>query len=393
MKSLTILCIDHEGGRGGSSRSLHEFIAHLDRSALSIEVWCRRGGAIEQLYCALGVPCRVIPELPSYRAQERLRPTLADLARLARDLFRHWRLIRGLVAEIHRRFDVVHLNYETLGWLAVLLRRTGPVRIVMHMRYLQPQAAWFRIQAWILRRSLDRFVFIADTLRQRFLALGGGDGPVILNPVSFTSRSAPAPTLLADPRPKVAMIANFGLERGHVDLIAIAAALARRGRSDIVSVVAGDQTLPGGLPKPLDVYARAGRSFVDYVGDTPHADQFRFLGHVANPEAAIAASVAVLKLNRRGEPWGRDIIETMALARPVIATGEWTGFVEPGVTGYLVWPFDADVVADHIIRLVDDPELAQRMGEAGRERVSRLCDPKARAADLLAVWRQVAASA
>ena len=45
-----ILCIDHEGGYGGSSRSLYYLLKSLDKNLFEIEVWCGKAGPIQSIY-------------------------------------------------------------------------------------------------------------------------------------------------------------------------------------------------------------------------------------------------------------------------------------------------------------------------------------------------------
>lgn len=47
-----------------------------------------------------------------------------------------------------------------------------------------------------------------------------------------------------------------------------------------------------------------------------------------------------------GSPWGRDIIEAMALAKPIVATGFSEFYVENNKTGYLVPVNDVEAMAD-----------------------------------------------
>jgi glycosyltransferase involved in cell wall biosynthesis len=72
-----------------------------------------------------------------------------------------------------------------------------------------------------------------------------------------------------------------------------------------------------------------------------------------------------------GEPFGLVGIEAMARERPVVgfdrgAIGEW---LDHGVTGLLVSGGDVRALGEAIDSLLGDPELAARMGRAGRERV------------------------
>ena len=73
------------------------------------------------------------------------------------------------------------------------------------------------------------------------------------------------------------------------------------------------------------------------------------------------------------EPCGTVALEAMATGRPVIASriGGLTDLVVHGETGLLVTPDDADELSHAIRYMLADPELARRMGEAGRRRVTQ----------------------
>ncbi len=63
----------------------------------------------------------------------------------------------------------------------------------------------------------------------------------------------------------------------------------------------------------------------------------------------------------------------MVASHAVVATkvGGVPELVEDGVTGFLVPPRDPDALAGALQRLIADPELRRRMGEAGREKALR----------------------
>jgi glycosyltransferase involved in cell wall biosynthesis len=68
----------------------------------------------------------------------------------------------------------------------------------------------------------------------------------------------------------------------------------------------------------------------------------------------------------------RAILEAMAQGLPVVSTkvDGAREMVVDGETGLLVAPGDAPALADALIRLLDDPALARRMGEMGRQRIA-----------------------
>ncbi len=72
------------------------------------------------------------------------------------------------------------------------------------------------------------------------------------------------------------------------------------------------------------------------------------------------------------EPFGIVAIEAMAAGRPVIASriGGLTEIVLDGATGLLVPAGEHEALRDAMQRLIGDPDLRLRMGQAGRQRVS-----------------------
>jgi glycosyltransferase involved in cell wall biosynthesis len=79
----------------------------------------------------------------------------------------------------------------------------------------------------------------------------------------------------------------------------------------------------------------------------------------------------VLPTHREGFP--NVVLEAQAASRPVVTTGA-TGALDSvcdGVTGIVVPVGDAVALADAILKLMSDRDLALRMGCAGRERVIR----------------------
>ena len=87
---------------------------------------------------------------------------------------------------------------------------------------------------------------------------------------------------------------------------------------------------------------------------------------------ALLESLDVVALPSWTEGLPVVLLEAMAHARPVVATpvGGTPELVVDGETGLLVPPRDPEALAAALRRLLEDPDLACRLGEAGRARVA-----------------------
>ena len=74
----------------------------------------------------------------------------------------------------------------------------------------------------------------------------------------------------------------------------------------------------------------------------------------------------------RTEGMGRVLIEAMSAGKPIIATriDGIPGVVEDQVSGILVAPDDVQATADALKKLMSDPEVRKRMGDAGERKVA-----------------------
>lgn len=95
----------------------------------------------------------------------------------------------------------------------------------------------------------------------------------------------------------------------------------------------------------------------------------RFTGHVGDMAQVYNGVDIALSASTSPEPLGTMIIESMTMARPVLAPnhGGAVEMVSHGVTGLLFEPGNAADLAEKIRQLHDDPDLRLRLGAAARE--------------------------
>jgi glycosyltransferase involved in cell wall biosynthesis len=86
-----------------------------------------------------------------------------------------------------------------------------------------------------------------------------------------------------------------------------------------------------------------------------------------------ATDIAVVP-STEPEPFGMVAIEAMACALPVVAAahGGLLDIVQHDITGLQFEPCNAQALADALLRLATDPQLRQRLGQAGARRQATL---------------------
>ena len=117
-----------------------------------------------------------------------------------------------------------------------------------------------------------------------------------------------------------------------------------------------------------------------------------FAGRVGQESLArlYAGARAVVLASRRGEGLPNVLLEGLAHGRPVVATpcAGTRDLIQDGVNGVLVPPDNMEALAVALVKVMSDPDAAQRLGTAGRASVERFAwervEPKLEA--LLARW-------
>src|SRR5262249_50469273 len=129
----------------------------------------------------------------------------------------------------------------------------------------------------------------------------------------------------------------------------------------------------GGVHREGTVYAEELRA---RVAAPDLAGHVLLLGARRDVAACLDAMDVAIHASVRPEPFGRVLIEAMALGRPVIAPAEGGPrvIVEHERTGLLIPPRDPAALAAAIERLIGDPALRASMGAAARARVDAVFD-------------------
>jgi glycosyltransferase involved in cell wall biosynthesis len=171
---------------------------------------------------------------------------------------------------------------------------------------------------------------------------------------------------VCEERFSVLFLGNLNLEKGADRLLAIAKELESRGEHRIIFLICGEDRQNKGKKGIVTMEAKAESEGI--------SGYFYFAGHQPRPEPFLRCADLLIRLSRNNDPWGRDIIEAMIHGKPIMATGKYDRFVQPGINGFLLSPFSASEAAERILDLMYDSNLRKKMGDASLSRGKEIFD-------------------
>jgi glycosyltransferase involved in cell wall biosynthesis len=267
-----------------------------------------------------------------------------------------WRLVRRARKE---RADIYHVHDPELLPAALWLRLTSRKPVVYDVHEYLGETV--RTKSWLpaaIRRPLavlvsrlersagahcDAVVGVNEDLAARFALAGAPKVRAVTN--APWGHDFPAPQPFREP--VVLYVGGLAPVRG-LEVMRDAARLLRTPGARVVLAGPGD---PGELP-----------ASVTYLGVVDHSEVPDLLAH-----AAVAwIPLQVHENYARAVP--TKLVEAMAAGRPVVASdfGRMAAIVRQSGCGLLVPADDPAAHAEAIDRLFGDPELAARLGAAGR---------------------------
>ena len=289
-----------------------------------------------------------------------------------KDLHALWQLDRLLARE---RFDLVHTHNSKGGFLGRLAARKNHVPIVTHTVH---GFAFHDEENWVVRHLFivlermaagwcDQMIAVSQPMvewaqrekiapPEKFVKIFSG-----IEVESFRNQ-APCPELktqfgIEAEEVVIGVVSKLWEGKGHEQLIDAMARLLKSGHR-VKLLIVGD----GNLEEKL-------REQVKSLGIE---EAVIFTGFWTNvPEITAILDVSVLPSFYEG--MGRVVLEAMAAGKPVVASGVGglTELVEDQVSGYLIPPGDVNALVKRLETLITDPDLRQKMGQAGAHRIGQ----------------------
>ena len=285
-------------------------------------------------------------------------------------------VLRWMARLLAWRTDVVHLNYPGYGpsmacaaWLCGIpvVSRVGP--------YLPHNRANRWVSAYVANCQAHATDLLCSPLHDRVVVTGDLFRADRVRQTMTPERSLP-------PRRKgLVRLVFLGqlVERKGLDILI--EAFARVGAPAELLIAGGDWS-QSGYPEHLQTLAH----------QLGVADRIHFENH-RQDVGAVLSTADIFVLPSRSDARPRSIIEAMSLGIPVVASevGGIPSLVLHEQTGLLVPAEDAGALAAALARLIQSPQLRERMGAAGRVHAGQACRPDLTAIEYVSLYRRLLA--
>jgi glycosyltransferase involved in cell wall biosynthesis len=231
---------------------------------------------------------------------------------------------------------------------------TFPLDVFNKWKYRHPRVAAIVCVADAVREVVIRS---AGIVPERVHTVHGGTDPHAFGPARASGEQVRR---------------ELGLDHEH-PLIAQVSVRNWKGWADLLLAVAGIiDRFPSARLLLVGCESRTEKSKVDRaVQEAGLSDQVLTVPFRTDIPEVLAACDIVVDASWEGTGITGTIREAMAMQRAVVATdcGGNRELVIDGEVGLLVPPRDVDALSGALARLLEDPELRQRLGVAARQRV------------------------
>jgi glycosyltransferase involved in cell wall biosynthesis len=388
--------VHHGKGIGGAPLSLLFLIRELDRDEFTPTVLCLHESEASRLFLENGIETIVDPRLHDFSHTNVLWYPWWQFPKTLLRLFQFpWSYLRARQFLARRRFDLVHLNTSTLTAFGLAARHEG-IPIAWHIR--EPlQRGYFGLRRAFIRRIIDRCASIIIPICHYDAAqlLPTPRIHVVYNFVdlsrfddSISGSTVRAELGIDSSAPVALMLGGVNAVKGTLEFVS-AALRVLDTLPDAVFLIAGPMD-GNGFRNTISgraVYGKRVRSFIPQR----LKNRIRLLG-IRNDIPELLAASDVLCFPSTVPHFARPVIEASAMGVAVVASdlGGPQELVHDGETGLLVPPNDVPALAAALHRVLSDPGLRARLGQAGRQFALREFDAGKNTARIVELYRKLA---
>lgn len=388
---MRIIYLNHSGKVSGAEISLLTFFKGLrERKEIEPILACPAEGALKKRAQSMDLP---VVNIESFEAGFTSNPL--TFLTYGVKLLGIGKKFASIVKEI--KADLIDANSVRAGLVASVSSLFHKIPILVHVRDCVPRNKIGILTRRIIARRALKIVTNSSYVAHHFALDGSmfGKIEVVYNPLDLStfdpdkvdSNQFKKMFKVNGSYPLLGVVGQISPWKGLVDVI--------RAMPKVLSSFSEARLLIVGEPKFDTVSARYDnvaylKELVSLVEELNLKKEVIFTDERSDiPE--IMKAIDLLILASWEEPFGRALIEAMAMEKPVISTnrGGSTEIVKDGVTGALVSPKNPKMIAQAVIELVSKKKKSKEMGRRGRKEVEQRFNTDTYIAKMLNIYKNI----
>jgi len=281
--------------------------------------------------------------------------------------------------------DILHVNSTVFPHVLGKVKNKMSLKIVTHVRELIHKNNNNILKNYMVKQIYqysDAIVAISENEAQPFL--GHPNLHILPNPFHFAKIEEIKSSFREDHNIEeectiIGMVGQLTKFKGHMLFLQAAKKIIDRKAAEypFLFVILGAELPKSPLWKKVAKKILRRENYIDtiqnYIQVNNISRYIKLLPYTLNVFDVLKAMDIVVRPSLSADPWGRDVIEAMALGKPTVATGTSEFYIENGVTGYLVPP-QPQLLAEKILELITDPDKRKLFGQKGYSKVREMCD-------------------
>jgi glycosyltransferase involved in cell wall biosynthesis len=389
-KKLKIAFLGNQIAWGGGAKSLLYLIKSLSNLDNRLYLFVTHCASLEmkkefELYVEF-VKIINLPEVTSAQTQ-----SLKDNLQKVNESIKDSLVINQFADELSRlKIDILHINNSVFSAVYKTIKTRTSVKIVSHIREWIDWNGVHQKQRYIIdniSNYSDAIICISDNEAQVFKNFQNLS--ILPNPFDFRELESIANNKgslksaigFDESSIIVGMMGRTQVNKGFLDFLKVLSYL-KKNYTDVENIKF--IILGGKVPDSFNIILyllrklRGKSTFTfdvyNYIKKENLHREVYFLGNRKDILEIVSLFDIAVRPSYSGDPWGRDIIEYMALRKPIVATGSSEFYIKNGETGFLLPPRDIVQMAEKIYWLFKNKTEAIQMGKRAYEQVFTMCD-------------------
>ena len=307
------------------------------------------------------------------------KPTFTSFFKAKLNLKLQLKIISDFIKK--NKIEILHVNNSVFSHLYAGIKAKNNIRIVSHIRERVNLYNNNFLQNYIVNkigRYSDKIICISDNEAAPFINSYKKKIYVIPNPYDFDSLKFFDRDIKNQDEIAIGMMGRFSRDKGHMLFLKAANYIIKLNKYDnlkfsIIGVNRKQNTFKL-LLKKIFFISDYLTELEKFIKKNSLENSVNLIEYTENVVPLLNYLDIYVRPSLFKDPWGRDIIEAMALKKIVIATGKDNTFVKHNKTGYLSDSLSYRKLAENIIYVIENLNSNKKISDDAFKLVNNICN-------------------